>query len=138
MTADDESKRNVNQGGRPAPARSGVLAALACFGVVLVSLAMVVVYFYVSAIPRHFEPSGYPRELPAIGRAYMEIIAFVYGPVSSVVGMAYDRLPVMGWVTSFASITTAVTLQNLLFWFGGRLLLRGRPVRAAHFGRSHV
>ena len=61
--------------------------------------------------------------MPAIGRAYIEIIAFVYGPISSVVAKAYDRLPWMGWLVSFASITTAVTIQNLLFWFGGKWLL---------------
>lgn len=96
---------------------------LATLGVAGVSVFLVIVLFQVSAIPRNFGPSGHPLEMPAIGRAYIDFIAFVYGPISSIVAKAFDRLPWMGWLVSFASITTAVSLQNLLLWFGGKWAL---------------
>ena len=53
----------------------------------------------------------------------MHTLAFVYGPMTELIAPAYDRLPVKGLLVSFASITTAVTIQNLLLWFGGKFLL---------------
>ena len=112
---------------RGSPTRSllGVLSVAA------VSFLSVVVLFYFQLIPNHFEPSGYPREVPAIGIAYIRAMLFVYGPMAALVATAFDRLPVMGLGIAFASILTSVTLQNLLMWFGGKFLierLRNRRV----------
>jgi len=96
---------------------------LAFVGVVSLSLAVVIALFYFTSITQTFEPSGLPREMPAIGVAYVKTVVFIYGPMSSLVATAFDRLPVMGLLVSFGSILSAVTLQNLLMWFGGKLLV---------------
>ena len=109
---------------------------LAVLAIAVVSFFLVVAFFYFRFIPNHFEPSGLPREVPVIGVLYMGAINFAYGPMSILVATAFDRLPVMGAAISFASIFTAVTLQNLLAWFGGKFLIEGLRNRSVKSNNS--
>ena len=94
-----------------------------CLLIVVVSFLIVAVHYYFYLIPRSFEASGYPKEIPPHGIAYMYAVAFFYGPTSSFIGTAFDRLPYGGLLVSFASVFTATTIQNLLLWFGGKFVL---------------
>jgi len=86
---------------------------LTCVVLVVLSVAVVVVLLGL----------GSALNQSSITRAYFETLKFIYAPTLQLMAPAFDRLPLGGWVVGFVYFTAAITIQNLLMWFVGKLAL---------------